>query len=245
MTVVADEESIQTGAGYARADRELSGHSAEERIAWAVGTFGDQILMTSSFGIQSAVTLHMVTRQVPGIPVVTIDTGYLFPETYRFIDELTERLQLNLHVYRPKWSPAWQEVRWGRLWENGIEGIEQYNRINKVEPMQRALAELKPKAWISGLRRHQSESRQNLGVLAKQDDIIKVHPVVDWSNKEIHAYLKQHNLPYHPLWEQGYLSVGDIHTTRKWEEGMTEEQTRFFGLKRECGLHEPASNFSI
>lgn len=235
----------RTSAGYAEADRELTAGKPEERVAWAVKTFGDHLIATSSFGIQSAVTLHMVTRQAPDIPIVTIDTGYLFPETYRFIDELTERLKLNLHVYRPRLSPAWQEERWGKLWEQGLEGIKKYNHINKVEPMQRAISDLKPAAWISGLRRHQAESRQHLSVLGQQDGIIKVHPVFDWSNKQVHDYLKAHDLPYHPLWEQGYLSVGDIHTTRKWEEGMSEEETRFFGLKRECGLHEPASNFSI
>jgi len=242
---LSEQESTSELNGYAQADRDLAGVTAEERIAWAVKTFGDRLIATSSFGIQSAVTLHMVTRQVPDIPIVTIDTGYLFPETYRFIDELKERLQLNLHIYRSGLSPAWQEARWGKLWEMGLEGIQRYNRINKVEPMERAIAELQPAAWISGLRRHQSQSRQHLGVLARQDKIIKVHPVIDWSNKQIHEYLKAYDLPYHPLWEKGYLSVGDVHTTRKWEEGMSEEETRFFGLKRECGLHEPASNFSI
>lgn len=243
--LLAENQPGATLNGYAQADRDLTDATAEERVGWAAKNFGSRLIATSSFGIQSAVTLHMVTRQVPDIPIVTIDTGYLFPETYRFIDELTERLQLNLHIYRSRLSPAWQEARWGKLWEMGLEGIERYNRINKVEPMERAVAELQPAAWISGLRRHQSQSRQHLGVLARQDSIVKVHPVIDWSNKQIHEYLKVHDLPYHPLWEQGYLSVGDVHTTRKWEEGMNEEETRFFGLKRECGLHEPASNFSI
>lgn len=216
-----------------------------DRVRWAVENFGDHLVVTSSFGIQAAVTLHLTTRVRPDIPVVVIDTGYLFPETYQFIDELTNRLNLNLKIYRPNLSAAWFEARHGRLWEQGVEGLKQYNQIHKVEPMARALEDLQAKAWIAGLRRSQSSSRQDLRVLVRQGGIIKIHPIVEWSNKEVHEYLKKHDLPYHPLWEHGYVSVGDVHTTHKWEEGMTEEQTRFFGLKRECGLHDVNTDFSI
>jgi phosphoadenosine phosphosulfate reductase len=182
--------------------------------------------------------LHLVTQVRPDVPVVLTDTGYLFPETYQFIDQLTERLKLNLKVYQAPITPAWQEARYGKLWEQGVKGIEKYNQINKVEPMARALKELDVKTWFSGLRREQSSTRGNLPVLAVQRGIFKFLPVIDWTNKDVFYYFKEHDLPYHPLWEQGYLSVGDVQTTAKWEPGMTEEQTRFFGLKRECGLHE-------
>ena len=122
--------------------------------------------------------------------------------------------------------------------EQGLEGIEQYNQINKVEPMQRALRELDAQAWLSGLRRQQSSSRQGLGVLALRNGRVKVHPLIDWTDRDVYRYLKQYDLPYHPLWNQGYVSIGDVHTTRPLSEGMREEDTRFFGLKRECGLHE-------
>jgi phosphoadenylyl-sulfate reductase (thioredoxin) len=164
-----------------------------------------------------------------------VDTGYLFPETYRFIDELTERLRLNLKVYRSPLGPAWQEARWGKLWEQGLDGIERYNRINKVEPMQRALDELDARGWIVGLRRAQASTRRELKVLGIQDGYLKVHPIVDWNDKHVYDYLTRHDLPYHPLWEQGYPSIGDWHTSHKLTDGMTEEETRFFGLKRECG----------
>jgi phosphoadenosine phosphosulfate reductase len=224
----------------------LTTASAQDRILWAHNLFGQGLVLSSSFGIQSAVSLHLATSVIPDIPVILIDTGYLFPETYRFIDELTERLHLNLKVYRSLHSPAWQESRYGKLWEQGLDGIVKYNAINKVEPMQRALQKLQATAWLAGLRRDQSDSRKDLKVVSQQDGRAKIHPILDWSNKQIHDYLKTHDLPYHPLWEQGYLSVGDTHTTRKWEEGMTEEETRFFGLKRECGLHEESkSDFVI
>ncbi|WP_272690520.1 phosphoadenylyl-sulfate reductase [Providencia sp. PROV152] len=217
---------------------QLEKYDAIKRIEWAMNHLPTAFVLSSSFGIQAALTLHMVTQVIPDIPVILTDTGYLFPETYHFIEELTERLRLNLHVYRSPLSPAWQEAVYGRLWEQGLSGIEQYNQINKVEPMNRALQELKAQSWFSGLRREQSASRAMLPVLNIGKGIFKVLPVIDWNNRQVHEYLTQHNLPYHPLWEQGYLSVGDTHTTRKWEPGMSEEETRFFGLKRECGLHE-------
>jgi phosphoadenosine phosphosulfate reductase len=182
--------------------------------------------------------LHLVTRIAPGIPVVFVDTGYLFAETYSFVDQLTERLQLNLQVFRPHHSPAWQENRYGRLWEQGLAGIEHYNRLNKIEPMQQALKSLEVGSWFAGLRRQQAESRAALSVIRKQDDRNKIHPIIDWHNRDVHRYLQKHDLPYHPLWEKGYVSVGDVHTSRPLELGMREEETRFFGLKRECGIHE-------
>jgi phosphoadenosine phosphosulfate reductase len=229
MTVDAElEQTNQT----------LAAATAEERVAYALEHWKPNIVLTSSFGAQAAVLLHMVTQQWPDIPVVLLDTQYLFPETYRFVDHLTERLGLNLKVYRNPLSREWQEARWGQLWEQGIEGITQFNTINKVEPMTRALSELSAHAWITGLRRSQSSTRQGLLTLAKQEGRTKVHPIYDWSNKDVHQYLTKNDLPYHPLWEQGYVSIGDVQTSRPLGEGMTEEDTRFFGLKRECGLHE-------
>jgi len=211
--------------------------SAEERVRWALERFRPEIMLSTSFGAQSAVSLHLVTRQWPEIPVVLIDTGYLFPETYQFADQLTHRLKLNLKVYRPELSTAWREVRYGKLWEQGVEGIERYNQLHKVEPMQRAIRELGVRGWITGLRRQQAKSRTELGVLRMQDGIMKVHPIIDWTDRQVYQYLTKHDLPYHPLWEKGYVSIGDVHTTRPLSGDMTEEETRFFGLKRECGLH--------
>ncbi|QWA10043.1 phosphoadenylyl-sulfate reductase [Sodalis ligni] len=216
----------------------LEALTAEQRVGWALDNLPGEVVLSSSFGIQAAVCLHLVTRQRLNIPVILTDTGYLFPETYQFIDALTEKLQLNLQVFRAQLSPAWQEARYGKLWEQGVEGIEQYNQMNKVEPMNRALSQLQAQSWLAGLRREQSGSRARLPVLAIQRGVFKLLPIIDWDNRQVYQYLKQHGLDYHPLWEQGYLSVGDTHTTRKWEPGMSEEETRFFGLKRECGLHE-------
>lgn len=212
---------------------------ARERVARALELLPGMHVLTSSFGAQAAVTLHLVTRVRPSIPVVLIDTGYLFPDTYRFVDELTERLGLNLKVFRSEASPAWQETRFGKLWEQGLGGIERYNRINKQEPMDRALAELGAETWISGLRRAQGATRAHVAPIELRRGRYRVHPIFDWSDRQVGQYLKDHELPYHPLWDQGYLSIGDWHTTRSLAEAGSAEGLRFFGLKRECGLHDP------
>jgi phosphoadenosine phosphosulfate reductase len=222
----------------------LGARSAESRVAWAVEHLAGHHAVSSSFGAQAAVALHMSTQVKADIPVIVVDTGYLFPETYRFIDELTERLSLNLKVYRPQVGIAWMEARHGKLWENGVEGIQRYNQLRKVEPMQRALRELGVRTWIAGLRRTQSSSRAAIDFLELRDGRWKLHPIADWTDRDVWKYLETNNLPYHPLWHEGYVSIGDIHTTRRLEDGMNEEDTRFFGLKRECGLHEDWSELA-
>jgi phosphoadenosine phosphosulfate reductase len=211
---------------------------APERVRWAQDFLPAHHVLSSSFGAQSAVMLHLLSTINPRIPVILIDTGYLFPETYRFADELVQRLGLDLRVYRAEFSPAWQEARYGKLWENGVEGIRRYNRMNKVEPMERALRELQAGTWFSGLRRSQSDTRQNTPVLQASGDVVKVYPIADWTNRDLHRYLRAHDLPYHPLWDEGYVSIGDTHTSRPLTAGMSEQETRFFGLLRECGLHD-------
>jgi phosphoadenosine phosphosulfate reductase len=210
---------------------------AQARVRWALRTLPPNIVLASSFGAQSAVALHLVTREAPAIPVLLVDTGYLFPETYQFVDALTQKLDLNLVVRRAELSPAFQEARYGRLWEQGVEGINRYNELNKVAPMNRALEELGALSWISGVRRMQSASREHTPVLQLKNGRWKFHPIVDWTDREVWLYLKANDLPYHPLWHEGYVSIGDTHTTSRWLPGMREEDTRFFGLQRECGLH--------
>jgi phosphoadenosine phosphosulfate reductase len=234
---LSEEESRRLAVD--RANELLAHRTAEERVAWALEHLPGTHVLTSSFGAQAAVSLHLVTRLVPDIPVIFIDTGYLFPETYRFVDQLTARLALNLRVYRSEMSPAWQESRFGRRWEQGLDGLNAYNYDNKVEPMQRALRELSVGTWFAGLRRSQSSSRAAVNFVSwSGGERCKVHPLADWSDRDVYRYLQQHDLPYHPLWEKGYVSIGDAHSTLPLQEVEHVEQTRFSGLKRECGLHE-------
>ncbi|MEM9018166.1 MAG: phosphoadenylyl-sulfate reductase [Verrucomicrobiota bacterium] len=240
-TSLSTDEAIETAtipSGLAEDAARLEHAPAQERLRWALDRFGDRIVMSSSFGAQSAALLHLATQERPDLPVILVDTGYLFPETYQFIEELEERLSLNLKVFRAPLSPAWQEARYGKLWEQGVEGIDRYNQMNKVEPMDRAVSELGVEATLVGIRRQQSSTREKVPVVATQKGRIKVHPIIDWSDMDVGEYLTKHDLPYHPLWDEGYVSIGDWHTSAKLTDGMKEEDTRFFGLKRECGLNE-------
>jgi phosphoadenosine phosphosulfate reductase len=231
VTAAKDEQAL------ARLNAWLETRNAHQRIKWAYENLPGAHVLSSSFGAQSATLLHLATREKSDLPVVLIDTGYLFPETYRFADLLTDKLALNLKVYRPNLGIAWMEARLGKLWENGVDGIVEYNRLRKVEPMRRALGELKAGTWIAGLRRAQSTTRANAQILERREGRWKFHPLIDWTDRDVWQYLQHNDLPYHPLWEQGYVSIGDVHTTHALTEGMREEDTRFFGLKRECGLH--------
>ncbi len=234
MVTAAD---LSTGTALEETNRFLLGLSADERVAWAIENTPGVHVVTSSFGVQAAVMLHLVTQQAPGIPVVVVDTGYLFPETYQFMDALTSRLNLNLVVCRAELSPAWQEARYGKQWEQGIDGIKAYNHRNKVAPLDAKFDALGVTTWFTGLRREQASSRAETPFIDVVAGRIKVQPIADWTKQDVHRYLEQHELPYHPLFEQGYVSIGDTHSTRPLTLGMTEEETRFSGLVRECGLH--------
>ena len=218
-------------------NEDLEQKTALERIEFAAENLPSNYSIASSFGAQSAVSLHMITQVMPKIPVILIDTGYLFPETYQFVDQLAEALDLDVHVYQSTMSPAWQEARYGKLWEKDTRALNEYNQRNKVEPMDRALNELEVGTWFAGLRREQSKSRHELPIVQTFKDRVKVHPVIDWSNRDIHQYLQKHRLPYNPLWEKGYVSIGDKHSTKPLTLGLSEEDTRFGGSQRECGLH--------
>ncbi|MFW6067171.1 MAG: phosphoadenylyl-sulfate reductase [Myxococcota bacterium] len=222
-------------------NRQLEEASAEDVIRWAAKRFGSSLVMSTSFGAHSAVMLHLIGRIAPETPVVFIDTGYLFPETYRFADELARRFGLNLHVYGPAMTPARQEALYGKLWEQGEEGVEQYLRLNKVEPMQRALEELGARAWLAGLRSEQTDHRAGLHRVDVQDGRYKIHPILHWSTDEVEAYMEAHELPHHPLYAQGYRSIGDWHSTLPTTDDMDPREGRILGRKRECGLHLPLS----
>ncbi len=220
---------------------QLTAADPTQIIRWAADRFGGQLVMSSSFGAQAAVTLHMAQQVVPQIPVIFVDTGYLFPETYLFVDQLTERLRLNLTVYQSQVSPARDEALHGKQWEQGPEGLAQYNQRRKIEPMQRALRELHAAAWLAGLRNEQTQHRSGLRVVEPQDGVYKIHPILRWTSKDVYDYLKKHDLPFHPLYEKGYRSIGDTHTTVPITAEMHERAGRFHGLKQECGLHLPAT----
>jgi phosphoadenosine phosphosulfate reductase len=222
-------------------NREFADADATRVIEWAARTFREGLVVSTSFGIQSAAFLHLVTQVVPGIPVVWVDTGYLPPETLRFADRLSERLQLNLETYRSSVSPAQMERDHGKLWaRNDVESLNLYDRIRKLEPMRRALSELDATAWLAGLRADQTDHRKALPRIGRQSDRFKLLPILHWTTRDVHAYLRANDLPYHPLFDQGYATVGDWHSSRPVSaDDDRERDSRFHGLKQECGLHLP------
>ncbi len=221
----------------------LSEANAQNLVEWSATTFGDGLVMSTSFGIQAAVMLHLVTQVVPHIPIIWVDTGYLPAETYRFAEELTNRLHLNLKVYQSPLTPARMEALYGKLWDKkDVDSLNQYDQIRKVEPMQRALLELNATAWLAGLRRDQTDHRRSLEKVELQGNFYKVHPILNWNSRDIYHYLTAHDLPYHPYFDKGYVSVGDWHSSRPMmAEDEGERDGRFHGLKQECGLHLPLS----
>lgn len=204
--------------------------------------YGDRLVASTSFGLQAAVSLHLMKTHLPEVPVVFVDTGYHFAETYQYAEQLQEFLDLKITVLNPAISAARQEALYGKLWEQGKEGAEKYALLNKVEPMNRALKTLGADAWISGLRRSQSSTRQARTYLERQKATTKIYPILDWADAQVAAYFHRHKLPAHPLASQGYVTMGDWHSTRRADEVENAEQTRFNGEKYECGLHEVSTN---
>ncbi len=236
LTVSAAEFARDADASR-RINEWLGSVDAEARVRWSLANLPGPFALSSSFGAQAAVSLHLVTRQASDIPVILVDTGYLFPETYQFIEQLTKQLSLNIQRFASPQSVADFEAEHGKLWEKGREGLDQYLELRKVEPMRRSLKTLGTNTWFAGLRRSQAESRAKLNPLEVRDGRFKVHPIFDWSDRDVYLYLKAHGLPYHPLWDQGYISIGDWHSTKSLSEVSSAEELRFSGLKRECGIH--------
>ena len=220
-------------------NRAFASSAPEELIEWAFERFGDALVASTSFGATSAVMLHLIHRVAPRIPIVCVDTGYLFPETYRFAEELIQRMHLDVRFYSAPMSPARQEALYGKLWEQGEEGVKRYLQINKVEPMQRALEELGARAWMAGLRSEQTEHRAGLRRIEQQDGRTKIHPILTWTEEQMDAYMQRYDLPHHPMVEEGYRSIGDHHSTIPTTDGMDPRDGRILGKTRECGLHLP------
>ena len=216
----------------------LESQNAGERISWLYETYGDRVVASSSFGLQAAVMLHLISTHAPKIPVIFVDTGYLFPESYRYINELSEMLDVDLRCYIPRYTAAHQEALWGELWAGDKEEQQKYATVNKVEPMNRALQEIGADIWLSGLRRSQSSTRANRALAEQQGATLKVYPILDWADAQVSSYFYDNRLPKHPLEREGYLTMGDWHSTRKPMAGEDAESTRFGGQKYECGLHE-------
>jgi phosphoadenosine phosphosulfate reductase len=214
----------------------------EKFVEWAAAQFGDELVLSSSFGEQAAVMLHMATRVKPDIRIIFVDTGYLFPETYQFMEELRHRFDLNVWTFRTKNDPiAWLKNN-GELDPTFRENVNACCGANKEEPFQRAFKQLRPKAWLRGTRREQAETRKSFQFIhwAKRYDCYAISPLLNWTSRDVHAYMKQHDLPYHPLVEKGYPSIGcnPKSCTVNVLPGEDPRSGRWAGkAKTECGIN--------
>jgi phosphoadenosine phosphosulfate reductase len=208
--------------------------SATEVIAWGVARFRPRIACLSSFGADSAVMLHLATQVCPDILVVAINTGFLFDETLAFADLLKKRLNLNLRWYTPPMTAEDFVAEHGAMWKVNPDACCAYN---KREPFLRAKLELD--AWLTGIRRQQSVTRRQTQIVSLDlEGQVKLCPIASWSSRDVHEYLKKHDLPYHPLRDDGYLSIGCRHCTRRVVPGDDSRSGRWAGFdKTECGLH--------
>jgi phosphoadenosine phosphosulfate reductase len=228
-----------------QACRELDPMDAPSRLRWAHETFADGLALTTSFGIQSAVLLHMASElfgrsSASPIPVIWVDTGYLPPETYRYAERLCDLLPLHLHVVQAEMSPARMEALHGRLWESGsAKDLELYNRIRKVEPLDRAFRDLGVRCWASGVRGRQTDHRRGMRPLQSVRGVWSLRPLLAWTTRDVYYYMERHQLPQHPLFEKGYSTVGDWHTSAPDGDQASGRSTRFGGLSQECGIHLP------
>ena len=220
--------------------KDLEKLSAQDQLQWGYEQFDEKFVLTTSFGIQSAVLLHMTVglKYTNKPKVVWIDTGYLPKETYKYAEQLTKLFGLNLVVAQSHISPARMEALHGRLWETGIQkDLEKYHQIRKVEPLEKTLSNLNVHCWASGVRKGQTKNRQSMSHIDYIRDRLTLRPLLKWSKKDIFYYMKNNNLPQHPLFEKGYSTVGDWHSSEAENSNSKGRSTRFGGLSEECGIH--------
>ena len=184
---------LTLSANLACAESELRGRDAEGTIAWALELASTPVL-TTNFRPGAAALLHLVTRQAPGIPVIWVDTGYNTPATYRYADQLTRALKLNLQVYTPRLTVA-RQAALGGVPAADAEAFVRFNRETKLEPFERAFNEIKPDVWFTGIRREQSDFRASLGVVSRgAGNSLRVAPLLDWDDEAVTDYLTRHGI---------------------------------------------------
>jgi phosphoadenosine phosphosulfate reductase len=208
------------------------------------------LYQSTAFGLTGLVTLDMLSSlpDTNPVPLIFLDTLYHFPETYALIDKIRARYpDVPLHVYKPEGAStaAEFEARYGsRLYDMSAELYDWYA---KVEPQQRAYAELNVAAVLTGRRRSQGGQRGEIPVIELDEErgIIKINPLVNWSFGQVQAYIREHDVPYNELLDRGYKSVGDWHSTQPVAEGEDERAGRWKGMdKTECGIHNKKSRYA-
>jgi phosphoadenosine phosphosulfate reductase len=216
--------------------------NAERTLAWAWEQFGANAALASSFGAEDVALIDLASRIGARVPIFTLDTDFLFPETYELISQIEERYQITVERLRPRLSPQQQEEQLGEtLW---LRHPDECCGIRKIDPLKERL--LKSAAWITGIRREQSPTRANARKIEWDDKfgLVKVNAIADWSEGEVWAYLRSRRVPYNPLHDRSYPSIGCVHCTRAVLPDEDHRAGRWSGFaKTECGLHfaEPAT----
>ncbi|HTB33752.1 MAG TPA: phosphoadenylyl-sulfate reductase [bacterium] len=212
----------------------FKGAHPRDIMAYACEFFGDDIAISSSFGADSACLLSLAVAVKPSIPVIFINTGFHFPETLAFRDELVARLKLNLKEVGPAMGHAEFLKQYGKLYESDPDRCCE---INKVEPLKRAMVGLR--CWMSGVRADQTAYRQKMQFFEqKGEDFYKVSPLLGWSTKQVFDHIKASGLPMHPLWDKGYSSIGCEPCTAVPGDPGDPRSGRWKGKnKSECGIH--------
>jgi phosphoadenosine phosphosulfate reductase len=216
--------------------RRFESSSVEEVLEWAVGRFGSHLVMTSNFGAEGVVVIDKLARIAPQIPIIYLDTGFQFAETDQLKETLRARYNLNIIEHRAELSVNQQNAVHGeRLFERDPDLC---CRIRKVEPLHKALKGYD--AWIAALRRDQSPTRANIGIVEwnSRHELVKVNPLANWTRRNVWDYLVRNGIPYNPLYDDGYTSIGCMPCTRRVAVGAHERSGRWDGEKKvECGIH--------
>jgi phosphoadenosine phosphosulfate reductase len=210
--------------------------SAREVLGWAYDRFQSRIALASGFGAEGMVLIDMASRVRPDFRLFTLDTGFLFPETYALMAKVEQRYGVRVERCRSALTPEEQAVAYGdALWSRQPDHC---CGLRKVEPLTKKLAELQ--AWITAIRRDQSAARANAGKVEWDTNfgLVKINPLADWTWAQVWEYIRSHDVPYNPLHDQSYPSIGCTHCTRPAEPGHDLRAGRWPGLqKTECGLH--------
>ncbi len=213
-----------------------------EIIRWSAAIFGNRLVMTSSFGADALCTIHLATQVLPSIPILFINTGYLFPETLQFMEQLRSEHHLNIREYHTHNDPiTWLTVH-GEPDPRIRNNRNACCAANKDSVMDRAMADLAPAAYLRGVRASQTGDRAKSAILQwmTRFNAIAISPILHWSSRDVFAYMKEHHLPHHPLWEKGYVSIGcnPATCTRPIAAGEDERAGRWSGSDRkECGIN--------
>ncbi len=226
---------VLSAGAIAALDSRFESSSPSDIVRWAVETFGDGLAVGASFGGASGMAiLHMVAALKPNVHVFVLDTDYLFEETQETMRRSREALHLsNLQVYKPLLSHEEQAARYGAaLW---MRDPDLCCELRKIEPNRRALDG--KTAWVSGLRRDQSEGRADTPIVSWNEKfgVVKLNPLASWTEKQTWAYILEHKVPYNPLLDQGYTSIGCYNCTVPGVQGRAGRWSGF--EKDECGLH--------